>query len=267
MAQEQTGVNNAQAADAHGVGQSATGTGDTGQSATGQGATVQPATEQTVPYERFREVNERMKIAEQKTNDLQQQFQLLQASQQRGQPTQTAQPSILEEFGISEDEPYIPTQHVPRILQAIDQRIANTVKQSISTIQGQQALTEMSDYADVVGKDGAYGFVPSEHLTKVLQKKPYLINVIRSAGFSPDTMRLAYNEVVNDPDYKQLKQYAAMTPQQRINAETAARVQQANQQVMSSSAVSAGQIGKVDAISTMSDDQVRQHRKMAALKT
>lgn len=264
MAQEQTGVN-VQAADAQGVTQPAIGTGDTGQAAAGHGAIVQPATEQTVPYDRFKEVNERMKAAEETARNLQTQFQILQANQQQPAP-QTQQPNVLDELGISADEPYIPTTHIPRILKAIDERIANRVNQVVTGIQGEQTLKEMPDYGDVVGVNQYGNFVPSQHLTKVLQKKPYLAGVIARAGASPDTMRLAYNEVVNDPDYKQHKQRATLNPQQQLNADVAARVQAVNQQVLSSSAVSGGQVGKVDSVSGMSDDQIRAHRSQAGSK-
>lgn len=265
MVVENQGVN-ADPANQQGVTQPATGTGDNAGVATGEGAVSQPATETTVSYDRFKEVNDRMKVAEESARNLQNQFMILQANQQRNPPTPTAQPSILAELGIAEDEPYIPTAQIPRIMRNIDERTARIVSQIVNSVQGEQTLKEMPDYGDVVGTNQFGNFVPSQHLTKVLQKKPYLAGVIARAGASPDTMRLAYNEVVNDPDYKQHKQLATMNPQQRINADVAARVTAANQQVMSSSAAGGGQVGKIDSISGMSDDQMRAHRSQASAK-
>lgn len=108
-------------------------TGVSDEAAARQGVTeLRPATEQSVPYDRFREVNEAKKAAEQRAANLEAQFALLQQAQQVTPPPQSQQ-DVFAESGLGDDD--IPTvkqvrQFARTVEQKADQRVAATQQYS-----------------------------------------------------------------------------------------------------------------------------------------
>lgn len=202
--------------------------------------------------------------AEVRAEHYEQMSQVLQANRpaEKPQPGQQAQPDILQQLGMADEEEYFQGSHVQQLIKHVDDRIFSAINHTVNAISGQQFLSEHGDYQQVVGStDHSGNLIPTTHFTKVLQKKPWLSGVMGRLGGTPEAMRLAYDEVVNDPDYQNDKAREAMTPEQRLAADAATRVQAANQAALSASAAaSGGQLDKTAAISGMSEEQLRAHR-------
>lgn len=186
-------------------------TGDTGQFASGQGVIEnQPAPDQNqaVPYERFREVNEAKKVAEQEAANLRAQFSLLQQAPVAPQPQVPS--DIFAEAGLGDDD-------IPTVKQV--RHYARTIEQRGAAIQQfsarDQFVNSKADYEEVVGtKPSAGGFVPSAHFAKVLQADPELMHELTNPITAP---RIAYRAAKAFKAQQELAEARQQTNQRDIN--------------------------------------------------
>lgn len=163
-------------------------TGDTGQPAPGQQQGVtesQPAPEQTVPYDRFKEVNEAKKAAEQENANLRAQFSLLQQTVS-APPPQPQSRDIVAELESTDGEEFVQVKQLKPLVQQFRQTIAAT--QQAAAREG--FVKSKADYGELVGSVNPFGqFVPSEHFQKVLAADPELVQELGNPATAP---RIAY---------------------------------------------------------------------------
>lgn len=225
----QTGVNNT-------VQPAAEPMGDTGQPATGQGVTEpQPATEtQAVPYDRFREVNEAKKAAEQENANLRAQFSLLQ--QAVTPPPQPQGPQdVFAEANLQDDD--IPTvKQVRRFAETVEHRAAQRTVAVQQFSARDQFVNSKTDYEQLVGtKPVAGNFVASAHFQQVLAADPDLMQELSNPVTAP---RIAYRAAKAFKLQQELNQARQQSNQREIN-------QQVNQRTNPLPASAAGGGGAV----------------------
>ncbi len=198
-------------------------TGDIGQLATGQSVTApQPAPEtQAVPYERFREVNEAKKVAEQEAANLRAQFSLLQQSIPAPVQPQQGPADIFAEAGLGDDD--IPTvAHVRRYARAVEQRADQRVAATQQMTARDHFVGSATDYVTLVGTDGPGGqFVPSEHFLKVLTADPNL--AMEFGGNRAANARIAYRAARAFKLEEELSTIKGAANQQQVDNKVALR--------------------------------------------
>lgn len=235
---------------------------ETGQVVQGQGETVEPATQQvtenieqnqekTVPYDRFKEVNDKKKEAEEKAAYAQRQLELLQA-QQAGQ--QTAQPATqpktsmeqaMLEHGVTADELY--GDVMIKVMARKDQ-IDNAIRQQQNTVfANQQFIATHPDVSEVVGSvNPATGAIMtnSPELAAILAKKPYLVGACT-------TVQAVYEIVIQE------RKFAEFEKKEAANTEHQTRQGVDNStQPMGASAAGGGASGEPQNQKLMSREQV-----------
>lgn len=190
-------------------------TGDTGQLATGQGVTEpQPAPEtQPVPYERFREVNEAKKAAEQRAANLETQFMLLQQAQQVAAPAQAGQSDIFDTPG--EDYEPITRAEARKIVERTERKAEQRTAAVQQMSAREQFIKSKPDYETLVGTvDFAGRFVPSEHFQKVVAADPELAYECSNPLTGP---RIAYRAAKAFKAEQDLAQARQQSNQRDIN--------------------------------------------------
>lgn len=156
------------------------------------GVTTQPAIEQNVPYERFKEVNDKSKANEERAakaereRDLLTQ-QILAASQTPvQQPQMKPQEDYFTRLGLGKDD--YPTVEQQRQIMYWQQQ------DFMQVMQAQKLLAQKSDFYDVVGRPNPVtGQVEaSESLKKVISQDPELRGIEILAMSNPVMARIAY---------------------------------------------------------------------------
>ena len=239
--------------DAQDVSQSVTGEG-VDQPTTGESAADGQQT-QAVPYDRFKEVNDKAKAAQQEVDNLKLQMQILQNNQiqQKTPAQQNLFEKICKEKGYDDD--YLTKTQQAEVTQEVVNRQINQIQ---SQIQMQTFLTQHPDYSEVVGTSGPNGFNIAPPLARQIQKNPLLLQALQR---SPDRHILAYQIAVSDPEYVQSK-----TTQTTNDA-----VQQA-EQILSgkmqsiSSVPGSGNVDKAAMIRNMSDEEFQAHKASVIAK-
>jgi len=195
-------------------------TGDTGQVTSGQGVIEpQPAPEiQPVPYERFKEVNEAKKAAEQEAANLRAQFSLLQQAQIPVQPQQ-GQPDIFD--GPGEDYEPLTRGEARKILKTVEERTARQTVAAQQFSARDQFIRSKPDYAEAVGVVDGFGrFAPSDTCAKVLAADPELIHELGNPATAP---RIAYRATKKFLAEQELAALKGAGNQQQIDNRVALR--------------------------------------------
>lgn len=131
-----------------------------------------------VPYDRFKEVNDQKKKAEEQAAYAQRQLELIQMQQQ--QPVQQVAPKTtsqqaLDSLGITADDLF--GENVVKYQEAVNQ-LENAQRQlGQAAMQTQQFMMSHSDLSEVVGSvNPATGQIihPTKELLAIVTKKPYL---------------------------------------------------------------------------------------------
>jgi hypothetical protein len=237
--------------DQTGVGQPATG--DDVAQVTTEG---QDAEGQAVPYDRFKEVNDAKKAAEEQAQQLHQQNQamaeqmrLMQANAQPTTPQKDLYTQVCDELGI--DDEIITREQQAKIFAKMQERTQAAQVQS-------QFVSQHPDFNEVVGIVGAAGLQPSEPLKRALQKDPTLARQIQT----PFGAQAAYRAAKVEQLLMQREQAQSQTTnaQEELNEQ----VRNAERVGSASSVGGSGQINRQSQILNMSkeefdayDEQVR----------
>lgn len=176
--------------------------------------------DKTVPYDRFKEVNDQKKTAEENAAYAQRQLEIIQASQQTQQQAQQAQTTLDQAMincGVVADDMFGEAQ--VRVFNE-KSRLDGILMQQV---QGQNAnlqfINSHSDFSQVVGSVNlATGQIiawSNEALT-LLQKKPYLANASAQG---------IYDEVIQARRFSELESKAAVNQEHlnRTGADTASQ--------------------------------------------
>jgi len=160
-------------------------------------AVEQPKTEQAIPYDRFKEVNEKAKALEQQNQILIQQMRI-QQGQQLATPPVAQKPlftQVCEKLGYTED--YLTQAQIAHANQVMMEQVQQQTQQQTVI---QQYVSSKPDFANVVGKtDPITGvFQIAEPLRRQCEKNPMLAQAILN---SPYQGMLAYEIASKDPDY------------------------------------------------------------------
>ena len=189
---------------------------------------------QAIPYERFQEVNNKVKELEQQVQLAQQQIALYQANmqQQAQQPPQQL-PNFYDGL---EDDDVMTVAEAKKATQAM-------VQQFSSAINELQFLVQHPDYHQLVGTPQQLG----EPLKQAILKNPQIMMEIRQ---SPNPMLTAYN-------YAKMAQ-AVMNnqqAQQQINPAAAAAIQAATRPGSASMVANGGAFNAANRFAAMSDEE------------
>ena len=225
------------------VSQNSTDAGDKGQAAAGK----------SVPYDRFKEVNDAKKLSDERIAELEAENQGLAAQMtiatanrppvQKNLFEQTA-----ESLGLGDRE-WLNAKETGEV-QA-------RVLQIVTTHAQNQAFMEAHpDYATVVGSYVGRNFVPAVSLQRVLKKLPKTAQIVLS---NPNAGQAVYELVKNDPDYIKSQGGGDLTPAQKAAADAAATLEAANRQASISSVQGGGNLDKQSQIEQMSDEDFDKH--------
>lgn len=246
---DQQGVN--QVASGKSVNQVASGAGDSATAGGQQGGTQDAAGNQdkTIPYERFKEVNEAKNLSEQRVAELQAQLDLINANQH--QPTNQKQQDLynvcVNQLGLNDKE-YLTTEENGQVL--------NLMLQYQSQANAQQAfMTAHPDYSEIVGKFNANGvFVPSAAMTSYLAKNPHIQMALRNNSQAG----IVLYELVKAGTSQQTNQNANDVNVQKAN-EAAQLLTNKHKSI--SVAPGGGTLDKVEAIRNMTDEEFSQYKE------
>ena len=156
---------------------------------------AQQQTPESIPYERFSEVNNKVKELEQQVQMSQQQIALYQANMQNAQAQQPQQqlPNFYE--GLEEDD-VMTVAEAKKATQAMAQQFQASIGEL-------QFLVQHPDYNQLVGTPQQLG----EPLKQAILKNPQIMTEIRH---SPNPMLTAYN-------YAKMAQMSMNNQQQQVN--------------------------------------------------
>ncbi len=213
--------------------------------APGEGETTPSATEteQAVPYNRFKEVNDAKKAAEDQAQLLANQLRMMQ--QQQMQPAQQRQPDLAAELGITQDDLYT-EDGIQKLLGGVNQLVQRQVQAAQQQMSQQQYFAAHPDFGELVGTSSGGQFIPSETWRQIQRQNPTLAQAIES---SPQAPVLAYEYA---------KSYRATQPSaaQRIVAQAKQMAAPSGPAPPSiTQAVGSGSMDKVSQIHNMTQDQ------------
>ncbi len=225
---QQTGVNDVPAAEEQ-VNQ------NQGQQAAPQ-ANQPQAPPQSIPYERFQEVNNKVKELEQQVQLSRQQIALYQANMQNAQAQQPQQqvPNFYEGL---EDDDVMTVAEAKKATQAM-------VQQFSSAINELQFLVQHPDYHQLVGTPQQLG----EPLKQAILKNPQIMTEIR---YSPNPMLTAYNYA----KMAQMSMQDGKQQQQQPNQTAAAAIQAASRPGSVSMVANRGALNAANRFAAMSDEE------------
>lgn len=184
---------------------------------------------QAIPYERFQEVNNKVKELEQQIQLSQQQIALYQANMQ--QQAQAQRPQMPNFYEGLEDDDVMTVAEAKKATQAM-------VQQFSSAINELQFLVQHPDYHQLVGTPQQLG----EPLKQAILKNPQIMMEIRQ---SPNPMLTAYN-------YAKM---ASMQQQTTVNPAAAAAIQAATRPGSASMVANGGAFNAASRFAAMSDEE------------
>ena len=179
--------------------------------------------DKTVPYDRFKEVNDQKKAAEEQAMQAQRTLELYQANvagQQQGQQQEVAKTTLdqaLLNCGVIADEMYGEAQ--VRVLNEKSRLDAVQMKSQQSMNADIQFIASHPDIAQVVGSvNPATGQLisMSPEAVTLLQKKPHLAGV---------SLQVAYNEIIQERKFKEYESKTTVN-QEHLNRQDADNVSQ-----------------------------------------
>jgi len=171
-----------------------------------------PAQPDPIPYDRFKEVNDRMTAAEQQNLQLQQAL----VARTQPQPAQHQQGGFMDDV---DDGDYIDG----KTYKAGMVQLATALKQVVGGIQQNvqetQILGGIPDYQTVIGGPTPWSngqHVPAQPLNDYVQNHPEQAQIINQqlATNTPEAKALVYHLIANDPAYKTAQ---LTTPQAQNN--------------------------------------------------
>jgi hypothetical protein len=209
--------------------------------------------QEAVPYDRFKEVNEAKKVAEEARLHAERQLELYQqAAQQQVQPVQQQAPKsvaqmALDSLGLTADDLY--GENLIRYHETKDQINAAQLQQSNARMADQQFIRAHPDVTQVVGSvNPATGqlMTASPELNQILMTKPYLASACT-------TVEAAYNIVLEQRQLAELNKTAAVSKEHLIRNNV-----QAATQPLGGSAAGGGGSGEQSGQGLLNRDQVAQ---------
>ena len=236
------------------VSQSDTGK-DVGQNSTDAGDSSQAAADKSVPYDRFKEVNEAKKASDEKLAQVQAENELLQqqmavaaANPKQDSVQKNLFEQVQDQLGLG-DRDWLNAKETGEV--------QTRVLQIVTTHAQNQAFIESHpDYASVVGSYVNGKFVAAASMLRVLSKLPNTAQIVLS---SPGAGKAIYEIVKADPDYIKSQTKDEITPEQKAAADAAATLENANRQASISSVQGGGNLDKVSQIQQMSDADFDKH--------
>lgn len=236
------------------VSQSDTGK-DVGQNSTDAGDKSQAAADKSVPYDRFKEVNEAKKASDEKLAQVQAENELLQqqmavaaANPKQDSVQKNLFEQVQDQLGLG-DRDWLNAKETGEV--------QTRVLQIVTTHAQNQAFIESHpDYASVVGSYVNGKFVPAASMRRVLSKLPNTAQIVLS---SPGAGKAIYEIVKADPDYIKSQTKDEITPEQKAAADAAATLENANRQASISSVQGGGNLDRVSQIQQMSDADFDKH--------
>lgn len=161
------------------------------------GETQEPVQEtKNVPLASLEDERRKRQAAEQQLQQYQQYLIQQQAMQQATQSAPSRPPvDVLEQIGISPDDIYTP-EGVRRFATGVNQLVAKQVEEATRQFKAQMETQtfqqQATDYADLVGQPGPFGFQPAPALQRALQDNPDLEREIASMSDPIQQRRTAY---------------------------------------------------------------------------
>ena len=178
------------------VSQVETGEGETDQVASDAGVIeTQAAAEKTVPYDRFKEVNDAKKAAEAQVQNLQAQFQIIQ-SQVQGREVQQMPQKAQDYFAAQglQDDDFPSVSQIRAYAAQIGEQAAMQNRQVSAMTNAQRFIESKTDYFEMVGSLNYAGqFVPSEKFQNAMVEDPSLARDYMSGVLN--TPQAAYRAV------------------------------------------------------------------------
>ena len=212
--------------------------------------------DKTVPYDRFKEVNDQKKAAEEQAAYAQRQLDLMVANQQIQQPVQQTAPKsasqqALDSLGITADDLY--GENIVNYAEAVSQIENNKRQQSQAAINSQQFMGSHTDLNSVVGSvNPATGQImqATPELLALVQKKPYLTTA---------SLESLYAAVMDERELAEYKKTATVQNEHlnRQNVDTTI-------QPMGGSAAGGGGAGSQGGQGLMTREQVLEVQKKLA---
>jgi len=224
------------------------------QLATGKGEPTPPATEteKSVPYDRFKEVNDAKRAAEERNQFYEEQLRAMQ-SQQLPQQAAQQQPDLLADLGVDPDDIYTP-EGVRKLVGGVDRLVNQRVRQATQQMEQQQFFTSHPDFGELVGTSVGGRFVPSETWRQIQRENPTLAHAIES---SPNASVIAYEHAKR---VRQAQPPADTTGRQLVNQ--VRQMSGATTQGVPSitQAVGSGTMDKISQIKGMTDAQFEAYK-------
>lgn len=209
----------------------------------------QQTQEQMIPKSRFDEINERMKAAEQTSQQALTQLQLLKANASQPQTAEQKSlfKSVAKQLGYNGD--FLTTDETANVMDTI---LTQQQQRQQATVQQQAFLAQHPDFDKVVGKQnpltGQFDFAPP--LMRQIQKNPGLVQTLQT---HPEGGMIAYSIAVNDPEY--IKETTNQKAQQ-----VATTTKPANQVPKSISSIpGGGTLDKASHMQSMTDAEFKAH--------
>lgn len=212
--------------------------------------------EQAVPYERFKEVNEAKKAAEEQASYAQRQLDLYQQNTQQNQQVQQQPKSTsqmaLEQMGITADELF--GENIVTYQQIVSGYENQARQQNAAAMNTQQFMMTHPDLSSVVGSvNPATGLImqPTPELMALVGKKPYLQQA---------PVEQLYNAVIDERKFAELEKAATIQKEHQVRT----GVKTATQPLGGSAAGGggAGSQGKQQLLSREQSEEIE--RKLAA---
>jgi hypothetical protein len=205
---------------------------------------TQSVTEDTVPYSRFKEVNDAKSQAEQRAAALEM---ALQQGNQRQAERVNPYEAVLNRLGFQKDD-FLNAEQQTQVFSELLQMMS--VNQA-----GQNFVQSHPDFSKVVGTDGPTGqFVPAAPLQRALSKpeNAYIVQAIQTGN--PYARQMAYHAAVNDPEYQAQLKDDSIPPAQKAAADAKAVIEASKRPASISAAHGGGgQLNKSQVLSNMTD--------------
>jgi len=228
-----------------------------------QQAQPEPQSQQPgpVPYERFTEINERMKQAEERARQYEQYLLNQQQQPQQPQQQQQGQPSqqdVLAQAGLQPEDLYTQEglQRYTNTLMQMSQQTARSMVQEVrNEFAAMMNQSKVPDLGTVVGmRNPVTGqFQYGQALQTYINAHPDQAQAVAYMAQLPQTQTIVYQLITNDPAFQAQRQ-------QQTTQQVQQQVQQINNRPVSASELSqAGNLDEVEVRKNWTDAQVAAH--------
>lgn len=210
-----------------------------------------------VEYNRFKEVNDAKKAAEERIGQLEQYVRLQQANppqqQAQQQQPQSVTLQVMKELDIDPEDIMTGQQQA----QVNDEVTRRTAAVTQSQFQVQSFIASKPDFAQVVGiVDPLTGqFIYAQPMLRVFQTNPGIMQALQSAGAGG--FQLAYKIASQDPTYMAEVAKATANPVVAASEKANQVIQNANSMTSVSAVAGAGTLDRKAAILALSDEEFK----------